>query len=219
MSEATALIGTSATTLPLGLSQALARMQQVRVRAAASDWPSLLGALQREPPHLLLLDRQLWRAASAHRLVPIPRVRARTHVLVFCEFVDVSVVVEAIAHGVQGCLSAVATTAQWINAIRVVLRDDVAMPRKLLGQALYNALHMRTDESEPLMSEMIDRRALTNRERDVIRCVTGGMTNKEIARYLGISDTTVKTHLHHVFGKLKVGRRVLLVRDRPRFLQ
>lgn len=219
MSEATVLIGSAATSLPQGLSQALIRMRQVRVRAVVPDWPSLLAALRREQPQLLLLDRQLWRAVSAHRLVPIPQAGAQTRVLMFCESVEVPVIVEAIAHGVEGCLSAAATTVQWINAIRVVLRDDIAMPRKLLWLALQSALRPRTNAADSSKPGVIDRSALTDRERDVIRCVTGGMTNKEIARHLGISDTTVKTHLHHVFGKLKVGRRMFLVRGSPHFVQ
>src|SRR5436190_8464660 len=48
---------------------------------------------------------------------------------------------------------------------------------------------------------------LTEREWEVVRWVGQGMTNKEIARLLTISDTTVKSHLQRIFSKLKVGRR------------
>jgi DNA-binding NarL/FixJ family response regulator len=39
------------------------------------------------------------------------------------------------------------------------------------------------------------------------------MTNKEIARQLGISDKTIKTHLDHIFDKLKINRRMQLLLD------
>jgi DNA-binding CsgD family transcriptional regulator len=51
---------------------------------------------------------------------------------------------------------------------------------------------------------------LSDREQEVVIWAVQGMTNKEIAVKLGISAKTVKTHLQHVFRKLKVRRRVQL---------
>lgn len=45
------------------------------------------------------------------------------------------------------------------------------------------------------------------RERGILGLVAQGQSNKEIARTLGISPQTVKTHLDHVYGKLAVERR------------
>lgn len=43
---------------------------------------------------------------------------------------------------------------------------------------------------------------LTQREEEVLRLIGTGLTNKEMARRLAISDKTVKTHLHHIYVKL-----------------
>jgi DNA-binding NarL/FixJ family response regulator len=48
---------------------------------------------------------------------------------------------------------------------------------------------------------------LTQREREILSRLEQGMTNKEIARSLGIELATVKNHVHHVLEKLKVSRR------------
>lgn len=48
---------------------------------------------------------------------------------------------------------------------------------------------------------------LTSREYAVLELVAAGRSNKEIARSLGVSPNTVKTHLSHLFEKLRVGRR------------
>jgi two-component system nitrate/nitrite response regulator NarL len=52
--------------------------------------------------------------------------------------------------------------------------------------------------------------ALTDRERQILRLVSEGLSNKEIGRRLKITGGTIKVHLHHIFEKLKVGNRTSL---------
>ena len=54
----------------------------------------------------------------------------------------------------------------------------------------------------------------TEREREIVDLLLQGMTNKQIAERLGIAVDTVKKHLQHVYKKLGVRRRVLLIADR-----
>jgi two-component system nitrate/nitrite response regulator NarL len=52
--------------------------------------------------------------------------------------------------------------------------------------------------------------ALTDRERQVMALIAQGLSNKEIARILKITDGTIKVHLHHIFTKLAVRSRTAL---------
>jgi two-component system, NarL family, nitrate/nitrite response regulator NarL len=52
--------------------------------------------------------------------------------------------------------------------------------------------------------------ALTDRERQILRLVSEGLSNKEIGRRLRITDGTIKVHLNHIFQKLAVGNRTAL---------
>jgi DNA-binding NarL/FixJ family response regulator len=52
--------------------------------------------------------------------------------------------------------------------------------------------------------------ALTERERQIMRLVSEGLSNKEIGRRLNLTGGTIKVHLHHVFQKLEVGNRTAL---------
>lgn len=54
-------------------------------------------------------------------------------------------------------------------------------------------------------------RSCTPREREVLALLLQGMTNKQIAQSLGIAEDTVKKHLQHVYRKLEVHRRALLM--------
>jgi two-component system nitrate/nitrite response regulator NarL len=51
---------------------------------------------------------------------------------------------------------------------------------------------------------------LTDRERQIMRLVSEGLSNKEIGRRLNVSDGTIKVHLHHIFQKLEISNRTLL---------
>ena len=82
---------------------------------------------------------------------------------------------------------AVVTGGQWIDR-----------------EAMEQALSLLT---EPAKAEPI---ALTPRETDVVRQVVQGRRNKEIARDLGISEGTVKMHLHNLYEKLSVSSRTEL---------
>ena len=55
------------------------------------------------------------------------------------------------------------------------------------------------------------REVCTTREQEIIQLLMQGMTNKQIAQTLGIAEETVKKHLHHVYKKLGVPRRALLM--------
>lgn len=200
------VVATDAETLPPGFDLA-ARESGFRVCERVGAWDQVAGSFERNQPDVLIIDRGFWRRASGRRLNRLPVGHPLVHVLMYCDALEIDVISEAVAYGVQGVLPLDASASQWLRAIEVLLTGDVAMPRAWLARALEKALHPRSEstvnfeEGEPL----------TDRESEVLRCVTGGMSNKEIARHLGISQATVKTHLHHVFAKLKIGRRALLM--------
>jgi two-component system nitrate/nitrite response regulator NarL len=51
---------------------------------------------------------------------------------------------------------------------------------------------------------------LTDRERQIMRLVSEGLSNKEIGRRLKVADGTIKVHLHHIFRKLEISNRTIL---------
>ena len=62
--------------------------------------------------------------------------------------------------------------------------------------------------TERLITTMRRQRiSLSNREAEVLRLVADGMSNRDIARHLFLSEATVKTHLNHIFSKLGVENR------------
>ncbi|HKY91000.1 MAG TPA: response regulator transcription factor [Nevskiaceae bacterium] len=189
----------------LAVSSILSGVEDVRVEAEGFDRATALAAVERQEPDLLLLDARLDPPSGAVLAPEIRRVSPRTRTLMFCEALDGAAVARALRHNVWGCVPRTPSPSLLLRAIRGVMGGERWFPRALLAEALVHAV------APPDMALLATDEPLTERERDVVRCVSAGMTNKEIGRMLGISPTTVKTHLHHVFGKKKVGRRLMLL--------
>lgn len=96
--------------------------------------------------------------------------------------------------------------------------------KEMTGQALVQCLREIIDGQNVIPSPPTDQAAppeqsadpenalavLTERERQIMRLVSRGLSNKEIGRRLNIADGTIKVHLHHIFQKLEIGNRTAL---------
>ncbi|MER3480509.1 MAG: DNA-binding response regulator [Meiothermus sp.] len=100
------------------------------------------------------------------------------------------------------------------GAIGYLLKD---VPREELYKAIYASAHGESVLSPPVAARLLGRmrapsdESLSTRELEVLSLVAKGLSNKEIARELRISEATVKTHLLHTFGKLGVDDRTAAV--------
>jgi DNA-binding CsgD family transcriptional regulator len=87
----------------------------------------------------------------------------------------------------------------WTSMFRLVLSGDFVVPGHLLDPETSQA-----HSTQPMPAE---NDALTPREREVLSLVAQGMRNKTIAHELGLSEHTIKLHLHHVISKIGVRNR------------
>ncbi len=93
----------------------------------------------------------------------------------------------------------------------VGLRDLVQTLRQIAGSRILT-LRSPNEAIRLAQSATADKTlmALTQRERQIMRLVSEGLSNKEIGRRLNITDGTIKVHLHHVFQKLEISNRTVL---------
>ena len=99
------------------------------------------------------------------------------------------------------------------QAIRRVMRGESVVAEELTGKlvAAYRdaAAPPPVSGAPPLPAPPASRLAsLSPREQDILRGIARGQANKEIARSLGIAETTVKIHVQHILRKLDVSSRV-----------
>ncbi|MFN4154654.1 MAG: response regulator transcription factor [Paracoccaceae bacterium] len=87
----------------------------------------------------------------------------------------------------------------WTPMFRLVLSGDFVVPGRLLDPD--------TSQGQPNQPMVAENGALTPRESEVLGLVAQGMRNKTIAHHLGLSEHTIKLHLHHVISKIGVHNR------------
>ena len=90
-----------------------------------------------------------------------------------------------------------------LKAIRTIWEGEIWASRKVLSRIVHANVRQVTEQIT--LSKAMQ--TLTGRESEIVKLLQTGSSNKEIAAKLAISDQTVKTHLHNIFGKLNVTRR------------
>jgi DNA-binding NarL/FixJ family response regulator len=112
-----------------------------------------------------------------------------------------------LALGVSGFIPKTDSSMVMASAVRLILAGGVYVPPRLM-----------TDACIPAMVNGASPSGLTTRQMDVVRLLARGLSNKAIARALGVSEGTVKVHLLAVFRALAVRNRTTAVLEAQRFL-
>lgn len=208
MNRITVLIADGHALFREGLGTLLARQGDIQVVGEAADGLQAISMVEALQPDILLLDVRMPELGGIEALPQIRKKSPRTKVLMISGFPENEFMVEALQRGAKGCVSKSASCNELVKAIRVTYAGEIWATRMVLAQAL-DSLRQKTQEVNAPFSET--RETLTDREQEIVKWVIQGMTNKEVAARLGISEKTVKTHLSHIFSKLKVGRRLQLL--------
>lgn len=146
----------------------------------------------------VFLDLRMPGADGMSAVLEFGKCRPELPVIVLSSSEDPEDVRRALALGALGYVPKSALPQTLLSALRMVLGGDVYVPPLVLGAP------------EPVPSSRgADSRlaALTERQREVLRLLSEGLSNKEIGRTLSLSDKTVKAHITAIFRSLGVVNR------------
>jgi two-component system, NarL family, response regulator LiaR len=176
-----------------GLRTLIELQDGMEVVAEAADGEEAVEAVRRTSPDVALLDLVMPKLGGIEAIRRIREDEPRTRILVLTSFADDETVLPAIRAGAAGYLLKDVQPQDLVAAIRTVHGGEA-----LLAPAVATMLV----EQLAAADEPRDRDELTPRERDVLAHLARGRPNKVIARDLGVSERTVKTHVSNILGKL-----------------
>jgi DNA-binding NarL/FixJ family response regulator len=147
-------------------------------------------------PDVVLLDLNLFDTSSVHGIRQIRMSSPQTQVLVLTTADQNGNIAAACKAGAKGYLLKDVGGAEVVRAIHRIADGEAVLPPSLTTRLL-----------DELADPPPTPDCLTNREVDVVRCLSKGLGNKEIANTLSISQNTVKTHVRRILGKLNLRNR------------
>jgi DNA-binding NarL/FixJ family response regulator len=187
-----------------GINALLALDAEIAVLGTASDGEEAVAAIPASGADVVLLDMRLPRLSGLEVLLRLSAAGTLPPTIILTTFDDEAIVLEGLRRGARGYLLKDVSLDELVRAIRVVAQGGTAVQpivsrRVVQGLEAAKAEFERLDPPDPL----------TEREVEVLRLMTGGYSNREIARALKVAEGTVKNHVSSILSKLGV-------RDRTR---
>lgn len=164
----------------------------IEVIGEASDGEGAVTAVCAGPPDVLLLDLRMPGLAGVEVCRRIKEKCADVRVLVLTSFDEDDEVFGVLAAGASGYIMKDTRPEVVVQAVRSVAD----------GQAVFDQTVAARVIAGPSEADAVPTEGLSERELEVLALMAEGKSNKEIARTLWISDTTVKTHVSHILRKL-----------------
>ena len=183
----------------------LRREGSIKIVGEAANVRQTIDLISELKPDIVLLNSSMPEMDGIEVFPEIREKNQNTKALMLTANKDEATIFKALRGGAKGYLSKDVSISNLIKAIQAVHKGELWVERKLMakfleGEAIANS--RREGQAGKL------KKVLTQRENEVLRLLTPGRTNKEIAKALFISEKTVKSHLNSIFKKLNVTRRL-----------
>ena len=188
-----------------GFRLLLSNEEDIEVVAEASDGREAVDKAARFHPTVVLMDIRMPELDGLEATRRIVAADAGARVLILTTFDLDEYVYEALRSGASGFVLKDDPPEQLLSAIRVVAGGEALLSPAVTKRVIKQ--FTRAPQPTP-PKELAE---LTERELDVFRLIARGLSNAEIGKELYISDTTVKTHITHILGKLGLRDRVQAV--------
>jgi len=191
-----------------GLALMLGLVDGIEVVGIGEDGEQAVSLVATSSPHVALLDLRMPRVDGVEATRRIRAECPEVEVVVLTTYADDESVMAALRAGARGYLTKDASSEEIERAIR-----DATQGRTRLDHAVQERLvELVTSGSTPAQADPIPPGgSLTERETEVLQLMADGLTNRQIAVRLYVTEATVKTHVNNVFGKLDVNDRAAAV--------
>jgi DNA-binding NarL/FixJ family response regulator len=191
-----------------GLKMLMESRRGLSVVGEAANGPDGLALVTSEQPDVVILDLDLGGQSSLDFLPQLAAAAPAARVLVLTGLTDPWIFREALRLGATGLVLKEKAASDLLDAIELVHAGHALVSGVTMASLLAES-STKPPPSGAGASRSLS--VLSPREREVARLVCEGLSNKEIARRLFISETTVHHHLTSIFSKLQVTNRFALI--------
>ena len=185
-----------------GLARVIEKEPDLKIVGQCASATEAIGLLNKTGATVVLLDVDLGSERAMDFVANARRHGFEGKILIVTAGVSDQEAVQLVQAGVSGILHKHHSTRLLCETIRKIARGEVCLEGAYLGPLFRSVDRSRTPA----------RPKLTERDKIVLRLIFQGLTNREIAGQLDISEGAVKASLRQVFGKLKVRTRAQLVK-------
>ena len=188
----------------MGLRAAIEPEDDMEVVGEAGDAQAALREAEIQRPNVVLMDVRMPGTDGIEACQMLREALPDTRVVMLTSFSDDEAAFASIMAGAVGYLLKNAARASLLDAVRSAARGESLLDPEIVGSIL--------DRLRRLEAEKEDREValLSDREKEVLVLVARGLTNKEIAADLIISEHTVRNHVSRILGKLDLSGRLEL---------
>ena len=196
-----------------GIISIINEHDDLKAAAAHGTNKTIFDKIESYKPAIILLDIGLRNQNSLVLVKNIKKTYPKTHIVAMDLIPTQDDIYEFVKTGVSGFILKDATVNEFVKTIRTVAKGEKVLPPpltdSLFSQIVNKTINGPSEDSSPNLLEAV---RLTRRELQIVKYISEGMTNKEIAKKLNISTYTVKSHVHNVLEKLALHSRVQIAK-------
>ena len=183
-----------------GLATLLALLDDIEVVGSAGDGEEAVGIAAELRPDVVLMDLRMPRCDGVEATRRLLVQDADLRVLVLTTYADDQSVLEALRAGARGYLTKDAGAVEIDQAIHRVMSGHAAIDPAVQHHLLQAIVNSPAKKETGAVTHLPD--GLTAREAEVLNLIARGLTNGEIAERLFVNESTVKSHINHLFAKI-----------------
>ena len=204
-----ALVADDQEVVRAGFTALLDTQEDITVVASAADGAEAVRLSAEHRPDVVLMDVRmpLLDGIEATRQICAVAAEERPRILILTTFDLDEYVYDALQSGASGFLLKDVPAETLFAAVRVVAAGEALLAPAITRRLIAEFARLRPRQQTPPDALQ----ALTPREAEILRLVAEGLSNREIAERLVLSDETVKTHVSHVLRKLALRDRAQAV--------